>query len=118
MAIAATYIAANSFSVSGDMTSSDFPINIRVKADCGADGFKYGTVSSSAFSSVTTVTLVMDAANSLTANLVGVFHSADEPASLPDHAAQHGASGRDAITPASIGASSKSFAVAMAIALR
>ena len=50
----ATYISANTFSVTGDQ-SSDFNIGRRLKCDCGVDGIKYTTILSSSYSSVTTV---------------------------------------------------------------
>ncbi|QLA21267.1 hypothetical protein [Desulfolutivibrio sulfoxidireducens] len=104
MAIAATYLSSVSFSVAGDL-AEEFAPGSRVKADCGGDGDILGTVTSSAASGgSTTVVVAVDAAGALTANLTGVLHGNDVPDSLCGHAAQHAAGGRDALSPADIGA--------------
>ena len=84
MTISAIYLSTSSFSVSGDRTL-EFHEGRRIQADCGVDGFKYGTILSSSYSTVTTVNITGD---SLTSNLetvkygyigVGNMHS------LPNH---------------------------------
>lgn len=67
MAIAATYSSATIFTVTGNQTAL-FMAGRRVKANCGADGYKYGTIQSSAYTSSTAVTLVA-ASDALTNNL-------------------------------------------------
>ncbi len=100
MTISATFCSANSFSVANDK-ASEFPSGVRVLVDCGADGLRLGT---SAGYADATVTLAMDAGQSLTGNLAGVWHGNDIPDSLCNHAGQHGALGRDPLLPAAIGA--------------
>ena len=41
--VAASYVSAGSFSVAGDLTGQ-FVLGVRVRADCGADGERLGTV--------------------------------------------------------------------------
>ena len=50
----ATYVDVNEFTVVGDRTA-EFITGRRIKADCGVDGIKYCTVSSSAFGATTAV---------------------------------------------------------------
>ncbi|MBF0527557.1 MAG: hypothetical protein HQK56_20950 [Deltaproteobacteria bacterium] len=115
MSLSATYLSSTQFRVTNDLTISDFPVGMRVKSDCGVDGFKYGFVIESIYSSPnTTVTVNGDA---LTSNLTQVWHGADEPNSLPAHASVHAKSGRDAITPSSIGAPTVGQSIAYAIAI-
>lgn len=86
MSIAATFVSTTSFTVAGDCSEA-FASGSRVLADCGSDGTLYGTVSSASYASsadLTTVTLSLDA-GSLTANLAGVLHGNDVPASLANH---------------------------------
>lgn len=66
----ATYVSTTAFTVVGDQTSI-FVTNRRLKCDCGVDGYKYATIVSSSFSSVTTITLTA-ASDDLTANLTSV----------------------------------------------
>ena len=54
-----TYINATQFSVPGDQTST-FTVGRRVRAVCTA-GVRYGYISVSAFTTLTTITLVLDA---------------------------------------------------------
>lgn len=81
MAIPATYATSSSFLVSSDV-APQFAAGMRVLADCGTDGLRYGTVASVAS---TTVSLTMDAGNALTTNLTGVLHGNDTPNSLVNH---------------------------------
>ena len=85
--LAASYIDVDTFTVSGDLTAT-FNVGRRVKADCGVDGIKYGTVLSSSFSSVTTVNLSA-ASDNLTGNLTevwfGIVGADDGSQSMPDH---------------------------------
>ncbi|MHC1792201.1 hypothetical protein [Solidesulfovibrio sp.] len=98
--IPAVFVSTASFSVASDR-AAEFVPGVRVLADCGADGTRMGTVTSDG---LTTVALAMDSGAVLTANLVGVHHGNDVPASLCSHAANHAAGARDALTPAAIGA--------------
>lgn len=116
MAIAASYVASNQFSVAADKVAR-FAAGRRVLADCGTDGEQYGTVLSVAS---TTVTMTMDSGNALTANLVSVQHGNDIPASLANHGhtgpadggniyattseSQAGTSTTKAVTPAGLAA--------------
>jgi len=98
MLIASTFISNTSFTVGGDRTEA-FAVGVRVQADCGADGTFYGTVSDASYFSdtdLTTVTLSLDAGN-LTANLTGVLHGNDIPASLVNHG--HGNQGDGGTLP-------------------
>lgn len=70
MPISATFVDANTFTVATDRTA-EFHVGRRVKCNCGADGMKYGTISTSAYVTVTTIDLSAGS-DSLTANLVSV----------------------------------------------
>ena len=88
MAISATYVDADSFTVVGDKTAN-FTANRRVRCYCGAvDGYKYPVVLSSSYGDPnTTVELTADS-DDLTANLESVEWSVvdDGPAgNLPLH---------------------------------
>lgn len=99
MAIAASYVSGTSFTVSGDR-AAEFAVGVRVRADCGADGTILGTVTAAGYADPsTTVTMAPDS-GALTANLTGVEHGNDVPASLCGHAAQHAPGGRDPVPPA------------------
>ena len=86
MAISAQYISATSFSVVGDQTGV-FMAGRRVKANCGVDGFKYATISGSAYTTLTTVDLTA-AGDDLTSNLTlveyGIIGVGDNQ-SMPIH---------------------------------
>lgn len=86
MSIAATYVSATSCTVAGDL-SAEIVAGMRVKADCGADGTRKGTVSSATYASgtgLTTLVLTLDT-GSLTSNLTGLLHGNDAPDSLANH---------------------------------
>lgn len=89
----ATYSTPSSFVVTSDLASQSSP-GMRIKADCGADGTKLGTVASV---SGTTVSLTMDGGGVLTSNLVSVMHGNDNRDSLVNHADQHALDGRDSL---------------------
>lgn len=75
MSIAATYASATSFTVATDLTA-DFTPGRAIRADCGADGIKYGYVSYSAYGAPnTTVNLESTDSQEITANLVTVMFS-------------------------------------------
>lgn len=100
MALSATYVSASSFSVSGDQTGI-LPAGVRIKADCGADGYILGTVTGATTDgSVTLVALDMDD-DPLTDGLTQVWHGNDVPDSLCNHASQHAPGGRDELPAAS-----------------
>lgn len=61
--LTATYISATQFSVPGDQTT-DLHVGRRVKV-VDAGGTKYGTIADTAFTSLTTVTVVVDSSGSL-----------------------------------------------------
>lgn len=86
MSITATYVDANTFTVEDDRTA-EFHVGRRVRCDCGADGYKYGTISATAYVSVTTVDLTA-ASDNLTANLLtvqyGIVGKGDDQ-SMPVH---------------------------------
>ena len=85
-----TYVAANQFSVTGDLTTQ-FPATIRVRVSCSGV-WKYASVSSSSYGGVTTV-VTLDASvltNPASSCEVGGAITGDE-GSLPDH--DHSASG-------------------------
>ncbi len=89
----ATYVSATQFTVVGDQTTI-FVTNRRVKCDCGVDGFKYGTISTSAYTSLTTVTLTAES-DDLTANLTDVEWSVQIPIAVPVHNHSDESSGGD-----------------------
>lgn len=75
MPITATYVSATSFTVATDLTS-DFVHGRALFLNCGADGYKYGYVSYSSYSSPnTTVYLDSTDSQSITANLASVDFS-------------------------------------------
>lgn len=84
MTIAATYISSTSFSVTGNQTAL-FTADRLARLYCGADGYKYGTIVSSTYSTVTTVVI---SESVITANLesaqAGVVQSGTS-GSLPVH---------------------------------
>lgn len=57
-ALVATFITGNTFSLIGDQTD-EFSVNRRIRATIGS-GFRYGYITNSVFSSVTTVTVAWD----------------------------------------------------------
>ena len=85
--LTATYISATSFSVLDDLTEN-FLTGRRIKADCGVDGIKYGTILSSSYGSVTTVVLT-STSDALTSNLTevwfGIIGAENNKQSMPEH---------------------------------
>lgn len=79
--IAATYVSATSFTISGDHTDI-FTVGRRVKCDCGASGFKNVVVASASCAIDTTVVVSGDA---LDANLVSVKYGVVGREALPEH---------------------------------
>ncbi len=98
----ASYVSATQFTVAGDQTAL-FTTGRRVRGDCGVDGYKYGTISTSSYSDPnTTVTLEEEV---LTSNLTVVHYGIVDPSavgSLPDHAGLHHSDGRDPIDHGSL----------------
>jgi len=74
MAITAVYVDADTFTIVDDRTT-EFAVGRRVKCDCGTDGYKYGTISASAYSSPNTTVDLTAGSNNLTSNLVGVWYA-------------------------------------------
>lgn len=81
----AVYVSANQLRTAFDRTS-EFTVGRRVKANCGADGYKYSAVASSAFSEGSTTVVLNEFC--LTSNLTevhyGIIQSGAE-GSFPDH---------------------------------
>ena len=77
MSIAATYVDSDTFTVDTYLIS-EFHAGRRIKASCGEDGYKYGTITSSSYSDSTavgTTTVNLDAASDdLTSNLTEVWY--------------------------------------------
>jgi len=83
----ATYMSADSFTVGGDYTS-EFVGGRRVRCFCGVDGYKYRTIKSSNYTTLTTVILDEDIDQALTSNLSSVVYGVIKPGSygsIPDH---------------------------------
>jgi len=76
----ATHVDADTFTVALDKTA-DFIAGRRVKANCGADGYKYGTVESSSYSSPNTTVNLVSSNDDLTSNLAEVWYSSVKPGS-------------------------------------
>jgi hypothetical protein len=74
MAITAVYVDTDTFTVVDDRTT-EFAVGRRVKCDCGTDGYKYGTISASAYSSPNTTVDLTAGSDNLTSNLVGVWYA-------------------------------------------
>jgi len=87
MAISATFVDADTFTVVGDKTAN-FVANRRIICDCGVDGYKYPVVLSSAWGDPnTTIELTADS-DEITANLTSVEWSvvlAGATGNLPLH---------------------------------
>ena len=73
MSIVATYVDADTFTVSVSATN-EFHVGRRVKANCGVDGIKYGTVLSSSYSVPNTTVNLTAASDDLTSNLIEVWY--------------------------------------------
>lgn len=74
MAITATYVDIDTFTVVDNRTV-EFAVGRRVKCDCGTDGYKYGTISVSSYSSPDTTVDLTAGSDNLTSNLVGVWYA-------------------------------------------
>lgn len=88
MAILATCIDAATLAATYDATGrkdlrGQCAVGVRVRADCGSDGYKYGVVAAVSYSDPTT-TIVLSG-DALTPNLVSFDHGNDIPASLANH---------------------------------
>lgn len=86
--ITATYISGTEFSVTGNRVT-EFNIGRRIKADCGVDGDRYGTIEdSTSVGGITIVALDSNVSDTLTSNLTeveyGIVKAGDE-GSLPNH---------------------------------
>jgi len=89
----ATYVSATQFTVVGDQTPI-FVADRKLKCDCGVDGYKYGAISSSAYTSVTIITMTTEA-DDLTSNLTSVEWSVQLPVAVPIHVHTNEESGGD-----------------------
>jgi hypothetical protein len=92
-----TYVNSTSFTLSGDQTN-EFHAGRREQFTV-TSGTVYGTIASSAYTTLTTVTMTMDSGDALDSGLSAVNHSilrADKPA-LPNSGAARTALGLDAI---------------------
>lgn len=86
--ILATFVDATTFTATTDSAGqSDLreqcAIGVKIKANCGADGYKYGVVSAVSYNAPTTT--IQITGDALTANLVSFWHGNDAPLSLPVH---------------------------------
>jgi len=85
--ITATYVDTDTFTVAGDQTT-DFCTGRRVRAYCGSDGYKYGTIESSSYSSPDTTVNLVSTNDDLTSNLTEVEYgeqSQGTTGSVPIH---------------------------------
>ena len=71
MAYIATFVSVKSFTIVGDKTE-EFLVNRRVRCNCGVDGYKYGTIESSSYSSPSTTIGITGRSADLTSNLTNV----------------------------------------------
>jgi len=78
MAISATYSDVDTFTVSGDYTDN-FVEDRKVRANCGADGYKYGVVKSASYSSPNTTVNLTPESDDLTSNLTEVEWAVVKP---------------------------------------
>jgi len=68
-----TYISSTQFSLAGDQTAN-FHVARRIKAKVSGGAFNYGTITASAFTSVTTITITPDSSG-LNSGLSAVWYS-------------------------------------------
>ncbi|MFA9408737.1 MAG: glycosyl hydrolase family 28-related protein, partial [Candidatus Dadabacteria bacterium] len=90
----ATYVDTDTFTLVGDQTD-EFVVNRRVKAYCGDDGYKYGTIESSSYTSPSTTVNLYSTNDDLTSNLVSVKYgeqSSGNTGTVPIHS-HNGAEG-------------------------
>ena len=83
----ATYVGATSFTVLGNLETT-FTAGRRVKCNCGADGYKYGTVVTSVYSDPSTTVTLSAESDDLTSNLTAVEYgvlSTGDDSSIPEH---------------------------------
>ena len=88
MGITATYVSPSGFTVLTDRTF-EFSEGRRVKADCGVDGYKFGTITSSSYGAPDTTVNLTESSDNLTSNLTEVFYgivSEGLSGSVPSHA--------------------------------
>ena len=81
----AVYVSNNSFTVVSNRIN-EFIFGRRVKLNCGVDGLKYSTISSSNYSDPNTTVVINE--NEITSNLISVAYGVVQPGisgSLPDH---------------------------------
>jgi len=87
MAIAATYVAADQFTVAADR-QAEFHVGRRVLAECGVDGNRHGTIAAVSYVDPDTTVTLTAGSDALTANLTGVKYGevGRGPAgSVPEH---------------------------------
>lgn len=72
-----TYVNATTFTIDGNLTDI-FVAGRNVKADCGADGFKFGEVASSSWANNTTTVILTTESDDLTSNLNQMWYE-DQP---------------------------------------
>ena len=74
-----TYVSVDSFDVDGDQTST-FTNGLEVLVDCGVDGDKQRTVSSSVYNGAgpDTTTITLDTGDAITSNIADVYELAYE----------------------------------------
>jgi hypothetical protein len=87
MTLAAVYVDTETFTVTGDY-SDEFEAGRKVRANCGADGYKYGVVLSSSYSSPSTTVALTPGSDALTSDLASVEWSVVKPGeagNIPTH---------------------------------
>jgi len=95
--ITATYVSPSGFTVVTNRTD-EFIADRRVKANCGVDGFKFGTITSSSYGAPNTTVNLTVASEDLTSNLTDVYYglvSEGSSGSVPihDHNGDEGSGG-------------------------
>lgn len=105
----ATFIDATCFSIAEDRTQT-FIVGRRVKADCGVDGYKFGTIASSVLDGTSTTVCLTAASDDLTSNLnvvwYGIVGGGADDQSMPIHSHDGSeGSGGDIITDCCVGVS-------------
>lgn len=95
--ITATFVDSDSFTVSDDQTTI-FHQGRRVRCDCDTDGYKYGTITSSSYSSPNTTVNLTAGSDDLTSNLESVKYgivgkNGNESLPVHDHSGDEGSGG-------------------------
>lgn len=97
MGFSSTFVSNKSLSIATDLTS-DFMIGRRIRAYCGIDGYRYGTILNSVFSSPNTIITLTNSSDDITTNLLSVEYGvigngSDQSMPIHDHAGSEGTGG-------------------------